>query len=168
MLLRIRITSFLAGFGLAGGAALWQLRQDVQKSHEFLAEQARSPPPPAPLRARPPPLLAAPRCPPLFACRGSDGRGAPIVDAAWSPPPAAGGAAGGRGRDGLARRRATATSRVCAEGSHHPPPFLSTHHHHHPPQAREYRNTLEGRLELLEGRVAAAGAAGGAPAGAEQ
>jgi hypothetical protein len=41
MLLRIRITSFLAGFGLAGGAALWQLRQDVQKSHEFLAEQAR-------------------------------------------------------------------------------------------------------------------------------
>lgn len=41
MLLRIRLTAFLAGFGLAGGLALYQIRQDVQNSHDFLAAQVR-------------------------------------------------------------------------------------------------------------------------------
>ena len=39
MLLRIRVASFLAGFGLAGSLALLQLRNDVRKSHELLSQQ---------------------------------------------------------------------------------------------------------------------------------
>lgn len=39
-LLRIRITSFLAGFGLGGGLALYQLKQDVANSHTVLYTQA--------------------------------------------------------------------------------------------------------------------------------
>lgn len=39
MLLRIRASSFLAGFGLASGAAFWQLRGDIVKSSEYLAAQ---------------------------------------------------------------------------------------------------------------------------------
>lgn len=40
MLLRVRVTSFLAGFGLAGALSLLQIRQDLLKSHEFLKHQA--------------------------------------------------------------------------------------------------------------------------------
>ena len=39
MLLRIRITSFLAGFGVAAGLALYQLRQDILKSNATIAAQ---------------------------------------------------------------------------------------------------------------------------------
>eukprot|EP00195_Chlamydomonas_chlamydogama_P004847 CAMPEP_0202900998 /NCGR_PEP_ID=MMETSP1392-20130828/12646_1 /ASSEMBLY_ACC=CAM_ASM_000868 /TAXON_ID=225041 /ORGANISM="Chlamydomonas chlamydogama, Strain SAG 11-48b" /LENGTH=66 /DNA_ID=CAMNT_0049587479 /DNA_START=92 /DNA_END=292 /DNA_ORIENTATION=+ len=39
-LLRVRVTSFLVGFGVAAGFALYQLRQDVLKSHEVLKESA--------------------------------------------------------------------------------------------------------------------------------
>jgi hypothetical protein len=38
-LLRVRISSFLAGFGVAAGLGLYQLRQDVLQSHEVLAQQ---------------------------------------------------------------------------------------------------------------------------------
>jgi len=41
MLLRIRVSSFLAGFGLASAAALWQLRNDITTSSEYLAAQVR-------------------------------------------------------------------------------------------------------------------------------
>lgn len=41
MLLRIRATSFLAGFGLASAAAFWQLRADIVRSSEYLAVQVR-------------------------------------------------------------------------------------------------------------------------------
>ena len=39
MLLRVRLTSFLAGVALAGSAALYQLRQDIWDSHSILAAQ---------------------------------------------------------------------------------------------------------------------------------
>jgi hypothetical protein len=41
MLLRVRVTSFLAGFGLASAAAFWQLHNDINHSSEYLAAQAR-------------------------------------------------------------------------------------------------------------------------------
>uniref|UniRef100_A0A061QVM5 Uncharacterized protein n=1 Tax=Tetraselmis sp. GSL018 TaxID=582737 RepID=A0A061QVM5_9CHLO len=40
-LLRIRLSSFLAGAALTGGLALYQLRQDVLASHELLVAQTR-------------------------------------------------------------------------------------------------------------------------------
>ena len=42
MLLRARVVSFLAGLGVAGSFALFQLRQDVWESHKLLAEQVYS------------------------------------------------------------------------------------------------------------------------------
>jgi hypothetical protein len=42
MLLRVRVSSFLAGFGLASAAALWQLRTDIITSSEYLAAQVRA------------------------------------------------------------------------------------------------------------------------------
>jgi hypothetical protein len=39
MSLRTRITSFLAGFAVAGGATFYQLHKDVTTSSEFLAAQ---------------------------------------------------------------------------------------------------------------------------------
>eukprot|EP00798_Chlamydomonas_sp_ICE-L_P018715 gene18716-25238_t len=39
-LLRVRLTSFLVGFGVAGGLGMYQLRQDVLTSHEVLSRQA--------------------------------------------------------------------------------------------------------------------------------
>lgn len=39
-LLRARVTSFLVGFGLATGFALYQLRQDVAHSHSEIKEAA--------------------------------------------------------------------------------------------------------------------------------
>lgn len=41
-MLRIRLTSFLVGFGVASGLALFQLRQDIFKGNEFLAAQVCS------------------------------------------------------------------------------------------------------------------------------
>ncbi|GBF88520.1 hypothetical protein Rsub_01235 [Raphidocelis subcapitata] len=41
MLLRVRVSSFLAGFGLASAAAFWQLRNDINTSSQFLAVQAQ-------------------------------------------------------------------------------------------------------------------------------
>lgn len=41
MLVKARVSSFLAGFAVAAGAALYQLRQDVLKSHDVLAQQVR-------------------------------------------------------------------------------------------------------------------------------
>ena len=38
-LFRVRATSFLAGFGLAAGLGLYQLRQDIISSHEVLSRQ---------------------------------------------------------------------------------------------------------------------------------
>ncbi|KAL3136765.1 hypothetical protein ABBQ38_005480 [Trebouxia sp. C0009 RCD-2024] len=40
MLLRIRLSSFLAGVAVAGTFSLYQIRQDIQKSHELLSAQA--------------------------------------------------------------------------------------------------------------------------------
>ena len=40
MLLRVRVTSFLAGVALAGSAALYQLRKDIWDSHTILQSQA--------------------------------------------------------------------------------------------------------------------------------
>lgn len=40
MLYRVRISSFLAGFGICAAFALYQLRQDVLKSHTVIASQA--------------------------------------------------------------------------------------------------------------------------------
>lgn len=45
MLLRIRLSSFLAGVAVAGTFSLYQIRQDIQKSHELLSAQVRSSPP---------------------------------------------------------------------------------------------------------------------------
>ena len=59
MLLRARVSAFLAGAGLAGAAALLQLRADVWDSHRLLAAQAR-PPPPGPSRPLPAPPLPSP------------------------------------------------------------------------------------------------------------
>jgi hypothetical protein len=42
-MLRIRLTSFLVGFGVASGLALYQLRQDIFRGHDFLAAQVRDP-----------------------------------------------------------------------------------------------------------------------------
>lgn len=42
MLLRIRLSSFLAGVAVAGTFSLYQIRQDIQKSHELLSAQVRS------------------------------------------------------------------------------------------------------------------------------
>lgn len=42
MLLRIRLSSFLAGVAVAGSFSLYQIRQDIQKSHELLSAQVRS------------------------------------------------------------------------------------------------------------------------------
>jgi hypothetical protein len=39
MLLRVRVSSFLAGFGLASAAAFFQLRNDITNSSTFLAAQ---------------------------------------------------------------------------------------------------------------------------------
>eukprot|EP00877_Chromochloris_zofingiensis_P004215 jgi/Chrzof1/13795/Cz08g12210.t1 len=41
MLIRVRVVSFLSGAAVAGAAALYQIRKDIQSSHEFLAQQAR-------------------------------------------------------------------------------------------------------------------------------
>ena len=40
-LLRVRVTSFLAGFACMGGYALYSLRNDVWASHRQLENQAR-------------------------------------------------------------------------------------------------------------------------------
>ncbi|DBA86767.1 TPA: hypothetical protein ACH3X1_016656 [Trebouxia sp. C0004] len=40
MLLRIRLSSFLAGVAVAGSFSLYQIRQDIQRSHELLSAQA--------------------------------------------------------------------------------------------------------------------------------
>jgi hypothetical protein len=37
--LKIRLTSFLTGFAVAGGLAMYQVRQDVLKGTDFLASQ---------------------------------------------------------------------------------------------------------------------------------
>jgi hypothetical protein len=37
--LKIRLTSFLTGFAVAGGLAMYQVRQDVLKGTDFLAAQ---------------------------------------------------------------------------------------------------------------------------------
>jgi hypothetical protein len=42
VVLRARVISFLAGFAVAGGFALYQLRQDVWESHRVLAAQVSS------------------------------------------------------------------------------------------------------------------------------
>ncbi|GMH37314.1 hypothetical protein BSKO_05187 [Bryopsis sp. KO-2023] len=42
MLFRIRLTSFLAGFAVAGGLALYQLQHDVKKSHAIIAGEVES------------------------------------------------------------------------------------------------------------------------------
>ena len=42
MLLRIRLSSFLAGVAVAGTFSLYQIRQDIQRSHELLSAQVRS------------------------------------------------------------------------------------------------------------------------------
>lgn len=42
MLFRARLVSFFAGLGVAGGFALFQLRQDVWESHKLLSEQVCS------------------------------------------------------------------------------------------------------------------------------
>mmetsp|Transcript_8399 Transcript_8399/g.20948 ORF Transcript_8399/g.20948 Transcript_8399/m.20948 type:complete len:82 (-) Transcript_8399:412-657(-) len=42
MLLRIRVTSFLTGFGVCAGLALYQLRQDIKKSHDVMSHQAEA------------------------------------------------------------------------------------------------------------------------------
>jgi len=41
MLMRARLSSFLAGFAVASGYAIYQLRNDVQESHLALTEQAQ-------------------------------------------------------------------------------------------------------------------------------
>ena len=40
-LLRVRVTSFLVGFGVAAGLALYQLRQDVVQSHLEIKDAVR-------------------------------------------------------------------------------------------------------------------------------
>jgi hypothetical protein len=40
-LMRVRITSFLAGFGIASGLALYQIRQDVVTSHAEVTASVR-------------------------------------------------------------------------------------------------------------------------------
>lgn len=42
MLVRVRVGSFLAGFAVASGLALLQIRQDVISSSDFLAAQVRA------------------------------------------------------------------------------------------------------------------------------
>lgn len=39
MSLRTRLTSFVAGFGLAGGATFYQLHKDITAGTQYLAEQ---------------------------------------------------------------------------------------------------------------------------------
>ena len=39
ILFRARLSSFLAGFAIASGFAIYQLRNDVHESHVALAEQ---------------------------------------------------------------------------------------------------------------------------------
>lgn len=41
MSLRTRLTSFVAGFGLAGGATFYQLHKDITAGTQYLAEQVR-------------------------------------------------------------------------------------------------------------------------------
>ncbi len=41
MIFRARLSSFLAGFAIASGFAVYQLRSDVRESHKLLAEQVR-------------------------------------------------------------------------------------------------------------------------------
>ena len=42
MIFRARLSSFLAGFAVASGFAVYQLRNDVRESHALLAEQVRN------------------------------------------------------------------------------------------------------------------------------
>eukprot|EP00884_Botryococcus_braunii_P007406 jgi/Botrbrau1/16667/Bobra.0068s0083.1 len=42
VLVRARVSSFLAGFAVAAGLALYQLRQDIWESHRVLAAQAET------------------------------------------------------------------------------------------------------------------------------
>ena len=42
MLLKVRLTSFLVGFGVASGLALYQLRNDVLQSHNVLTHQVNT------------------------------------------------------------------------------------------------------------------------------
>jgi len=39
--IKLRLTSFFTGFAVAGALAMWQIRQDVLRSSEFLAAQAQ-------------------------------------------------------------------------------------------------------------------------------
>lgn len=41
MSLRARFTSFVAGFGVAGGATFYQLHKDITAGTQYLSEQAR-------------------------------------------------------------------------------------------------------------------------------
>ncbi|KAI8473269.1 MAG: hypothetical protein J3K34DRAFT_519112 [Monoraphidium minutum] len=41
MLLRVRLTSFLSGFGAASAVAFWQLHNDINSSNAYLAAQAQ-------------------------------------------------------------------------------------------------------------------------------
>ena len=41
MLFRARLVSFFAGLGVAGGFAIFQLRQDIWESHKLLSEQVK-------------------------------------------------------------------------------------------------------------------------------
>jgi hypothetical protein len=41
--IKLRLTSFFTGFAVAGALCMWQIRQDVLKSSEFLAAQVRLP-----------------------------------------------------------------------------------------------------------------------------
>lgn len=42
MSLRARLTSFVAGFGLAGGATFYQLHKDITAGTQYLSEQVRA------------------------------------------------------------------------------------------------------------------------------
>jgi hypothetical protein len=41
MSFRARLTSFVAGFGVAGGATFYQLHKDITAGTAYLAEQVR-------------------------------------------------------------------------------------------------------------------------------
>jgi hypothetical protein len=42
VLVRVRVTSFLCGFATAGALAMYQLRNDLTSSTDFLATQVRA------------------------------------------------------------------------------------------------------------------------------
>lgn len=151
MLLRVRVTSFLAGFGLASAGAFYFLRNDITASSSYLAAQVRSA---ARSGAQPRSQRTLNRgsCAPM---RSWEGEGAPALQGASAAAPReqggackAGAAAAAAARPQVARRRSRRRPPPLPHPCLPPPPL---HPRRAPlPQAQEARDSLEARVSALE------------------